>query len=146
TVVLKAMEKNPHDRYATAAELAEDLRRWLADQPIRARRPSWRQLAAKWMRRHRAVVWAAALVLLVATLCGGGAGLWWLQKRAAAQAEARVELREARRLGQQEKWTEALGAVRHARGALAGVGADPELRREVEELGRDLEMAHRLQE
>ena len=39
-IVLKAMEKRPQDRYATAQELADDLRRWLLDQPIRARRPS----------------------------------------------------------------------------------------------------------
>ena len=42
TIVLKAMEKRP-DRYATAQELADDLRRWLLDQPIRAKPPTWRQ-------------------------------------------------------------------------------------------------------
>jgi serine/threonine protein kinase len=146
TIVLKAMEKNPHDRYLTAAELAQDLRHFLADQPIRARRPGVVQRLRKWGRRHRPVVWATTLVLLVAMLCGGGTGLWWLQKRAEAQGEARGEPREASRLAQQEKWPEALGAVRRARGALAGVWADPELRLEVEELGRDLEMASRLQE
>ena len=47
TIVLKAMEKNPADRYATAQELADDLRRFLDDQPIRARRPSVVQPAAE---------------------------------------------------------------------------------------------------
>src|SRR5438876_9059438 len=39
-VVLKALEKSPADRYATAQELADDLRRWLDDRPIPAQRPS----------------------------------------------------------------------------------------------------------
>ncbi len=39
-IVLKAMEKNAADRYGTAKEMADDLRRWLEDRPIRAKRPS----------------------------------------------------------------------------------------------------------
>ena len=39
TIVLKAMAKEPERRYATARELADDLRRFLEDRPIRARRP-----------------------------------------------------------------------------------------------------------
>src|SRR5262249_50259780 len=49
TVVLKATEKNPVDRYGTAQELADDLRRFLEDKPIRARRPTLVQRAAKWV-------------------------------------------------------------------------------------------------
>src|SRR5262249_54068398 len=56
TIVLKALEKNPQDRYAAAQDLADDLRRWLDDRPIQARRPSWRHKVAKWTRRHQAVV------------------------------------------------------------------------------------------
>jgi WD40 repeat protein/serine/threonine protein kinase len=65
-IVLKAMEKRPQDRYATAQELANDLRRWVEDRPIQARRPSWGQWAAKWARRHKAVVRAALVVVLLA--------------------------------------------------------------------------------
>jgi serine/threonine protein kinase len=66
TIVLKAMAKNPEERYLTAHELADDLRRFLEDKPIRARRPSLRQRAAKWARRHKTVVQAALVVLLLA--------------------------------------------------------------------------------
>ena len=54
TIVLKAMEKKPSQRYATAQELADDLQRWLDDQPIRARRPSPFQQIRRWARRNRA--------------------------------------------------------------------------------------------
>ena len=44
-IVLKALEKNPADRYATAHEMADDLERFLKDEPIRARRPTLWQRA-----------------------------------------------------------------------------------------------------
>jgi hypothetical protein len=68
TIVLKAMAKEPGSRYASAKELADDLRRFLEHRPIQARRPTLLERAAKWSRRHRPVVAAAVGLLLVAAV------------------------------------------------------------------------------
>jgi eukaryotic-like serine/threonine-protein kinase len=60
TITLKAMAPEPSDRYQTAADLAEDLRRYLADRPILARRASAVEQARRWCRRNPA---AAGLIL-----------------------------------------------------------------------------------
>ena len=56
TICLKAMAREPAGRYASCQELADDLRRWLRDEPIRARRPGRTEVARRWVRRH----WSAA--------------------------------------------------------------------------------------
>jgi serine/threonine protein kinase len=63
TVVLKAMAKSPADRYPTAAELAADLRRFLDDRPVHARRPSTIDRARRWARRHTTTLAVAIGVL-----------------------------------------------------------------------------------
>jgi WD40 repeat protein len=68
TIVLKAMEKNPIERYATAQEFADDLRRFLEDKPILARRATVRQRVGKWAKRHRGVAWMAVGLLAVLAL------------------------------------------------------------------------------
>ncbi len=146
TIVLKAMEKRPQDRYATAQELADDLRHWLDDRPIRARRPSLVRVAWKWVRRHQPIVWAALLVLVALLALGIVNGFWWVQKKTAAETEARAALQEAEHWQQDERWSEALSAVRRAQGVLRGLGADASLRQQVDESYRDLEMAQRLEE
>jgi WD40 repeat protein/serine/threonine protein kinase/tetratricopeptide (TPR) repeat protein len=70
TIVLKAIDREPRRRYQTAEELEEDLRRYLADEPIRARRVTPAERLARWSQRNPAVaglVAAVALSLLLGT-------------------------------------------------------------------------------
>jgi serine/threonine protein kinase/WD40 repeat protein len=60
TIILKAMSKEPADRYRSAAEFADDLRSFVEDEPIKARRATLQERFMRWARRNKAV--AAALV------------------------------------------------------------------------------------
>jgi hypothetical protein len=64
----KAMAKDPADRYQTARAIAEDLERFLRDQPIHARPPSTWDRMVKWTRRHRSLAITALLMLSLAAL------------------------------------------------------------------------------
>jgi tetratricopeptide (TPR) repeat protein len=68
------MAKEPVERYATAQELADDLRHFLEDEPIQARRPTWAQRIRKWARRHRAAV-VTGIIASVVLLTGAVAAL-----------------------------------------------------------------------
>jgi serine/threonine protein kinase/Flp pilus assembly protein TadD len=150
TVVLKALEKSPQDRYGTAQEAADDLRRFLEDRPVKARRPSWGRAAAKWARRHQTVVWstAAALALVLAVL-GGSVG-WVMRDREARRAETeRVvdrALAEVESLRQGRKYPEALAAARRAERLLGEEEGHEELRRRVWQVAADLTMVARLED
>jgi len=69
-VCMKALEKRPAARYGSMAELRDDLRRFLAHRPVRARAPSVTRRAAKWSRRHPTL--AATLSLSLAASAGFG--------------------------------------------------------------------------
>lgn len=63
TIVLKAIAREPQERYSSAEELAEDLRRFLEDRPIQARRASVPERAWRWCRRNPAVAMLTASVV-----------------------------------------------------------------------------------
>lgn len=69
-VCLKALAKDPADRYASAEELANDVRNWLSDEPVSIWREPLHTRARRWVKKHRALVgsFAAALLVAAATL------------------------------------------------------------------------------
>jgi serine/threonine protein kinase len=92
TIILKAMDKLPAGRYATARDIADDLRRFLGHEPIRARRPSLVERSLRWSKRHRALI-ATAMVGIVVSMAIGTFTLW----RAKQQVEANLtKLKDAR--------------------------------------------------
>ncbi len=104
TIVLKAVGKEPAERYGTAQELADDLARYLRDEPIRAKRPTLWQRFKKWSRRHRgAVVFALLagallLVLSVAILAVSNVVIERERREATQQRDdAQVQRQLARR-------------------------------------------------
>lgn len=67
-ICLKAMSRQPAQRYASALELAADVERWLADEPVRAWREPWTDRLRRWSRRHRTAVAAAGIILVAAVI------------------------------------------------------------------------------
>jgi eukaryotic-like serine/threonine-protein kinase len=67
-VCLKALRKPSGERYTTAAELAQEVQRYLADEPVQAFAEPWTTRALRWARRHKTYVAAAAVLLVTATV------------------------------------------------------------------------------
>ncbi|MFO1330652.1 MAG: protein kinase [Rubrivivax sp.] len=92
TIVAKALRKKAAERYANAAQLAEDLQRWLRHEPVAARPDAPLYRIAKFVRRHRVGAGATALVL-GAGVAGTAATLWQAREaqRQRVQAEGLIE-------------------------------------------------------
>jgi serine/threonine-protein kinase len=67
-VCLTALRKEQQDRYGSAQELAREVERWLADEPVAAYPEPWPERARRWVGRHRLLLTATVAGLLVATL------------------------------------------------------------------------------
>jgi non-specific serine/threonine protein kinase/serine/threonine-protein kinase len=96
-IVMRTLEKDPDRRYATAGELAADLRRHLADEPVLAAAPDTFYRMRKLARRHRVGVAAAALVFL-AIVAGGVAAGVGLGRAVRAEQAARREAESSRQV------------------------------------------------
>jgi tetratricopeptide (TPR) repeat protein/tRNA A-37 threonylcarbamoyl transferase component Bud32 len=79
-VCLNALAKKPADRYTSAAALADEVRHFLADEPVHAYREPAAARAGRWMRRHRTLVSGAA-ILLVTVLAAAAVGLLVLGRK-----------------------------------------------------------------
>ena len=116
TIVLKALRKEPADRYAAAQEMADDLKRFLDGRPILARRTTaWERLRA-WSRRHPAIVGTgvAALILLSAASLVSTA----IVRREQAKTLAEQRKAEAAYLREHQRAQEAEARFRLARRAV----------------------------
>ena len=118
TICLKALAKKPEERYRSCGALAADLRRWLDDEPITARRLGFVEQATRWARRNKAV---AALSVLVALVLVAGAVVSALFAVAARQEAGRAD-EAAERSRAAERRAE--GEADHARTALAAADAE----------------------
>jgi eukaryotic-like serine/threonine-protein kinase len=90
SIALKALEKDRTQRYASAAELAADIRRHLHDEPITARPPSASYQLRKFARRNKALVISVAVVFVVLVL-GVVASTWEAVQARRAKAKAKQE-------------------------------------------------------
>jgi WD40 repeat protein/serine/threonine protein kinase len=118
-IILKAMRQAPSERYATADELADDLRRFREGRPVLARRGAWGYGLRKFIRRHRLTLFVVGLFLLVSAIIGSVAlyreyQRWWQSQSERRQLYAR-RLRiaqEALTAGDVERFEGQLNEVR----------------------------------
>ncbi len=96
-ILLRALRKEPQERYATAAELSEDLRRHLEGLPVAARRGNTAYRATKFVRRHKAGV-AAAAAAVVSLAAGTFATAWQARVAARERDLAQARFRDVRQL------------------------------------------------
>ncbi len=159
-IVMKALEKDRSRRYETANGFAQDVQRYLADEPVLACPPSAAYRLRKFARRNRLKLVAGAVLTLALLVAIGVVG-WAVRDRAAQQADverAQTErlartsstvqpiLAETDRLMAVQKWPEALAMVRRA-GATVSVGeADEATVQKARGLLKDLEFIDRLEE
>jgi hypothetical protein len=87
TVVLKALDRDPKQRYQSADELAEDLQRFVKDEPIQARRVGPVERFGRWCRRNPALAGLSAAVLLLLAL-GTAVSSWQAVRAWAAERDA----------------------------------------------------------
>ena len=105
TIVLKAIARQPADRYQTAAELAEDLERFLEERPVRARRVSAVERLWRWCRRNKLVAALSASVLGLLVAVAVVASIGYVRTSAALRREShqRAQAETARKLADAER-------------------------------------------
>jgi tetratricopeptide (TPR) repeat protein len=140
-IVARCLEKDRARRYETADGLAQDLRRYLADEPVLAGPPSAGYRLRKFVRRNRGPVLAAAVfvLLLVGGIAGTTAGLVEARRQEGLAVAARAEEAEARRRESDRAEAEA-GERRRA------AAAEAEARKQQREATDRLDIAYEVTE
>jgi serine/threonine-protein kinase len=140
-VCLKALNKEPEKRYPSVAALVNEVRHWLADEPVTAYREPWAARGRRWMGRHRVLVAGAAAAMVVAMVSlAASTALLTNANRRTHEALALAEQREGEA---QEQRDQARANFQMARDAVdeycTKVANDPRLKeKDLEELRRQL--------
>lgn len=153
TICLKCLQKDPARRYASGADLADDLERFSRGDPILARPIGILERALKWCRRRPTA--AAMLAFTVVLLASSVAGGVWLERAEHARHTERVVRQESARdaiesalpliqqLARSRQWTEATGLLSTARARLKDAES-PELTSRLASVTEEFEIAHEL--
>jgi serine/threonine protein kinase/WD40 repeat protein/tetratricopeptide (TPR) repeat protein len=155
TVVLKCLAKDPKERYATGEALAEDLRRFLADRPIHARRSTTAERLWRWCRRNPVVAGLCSTLLVVLTVTAvGGVLMSFSLNRALLRTQAAerdhkrqvyqghvTEAKYRRYTHRQGQRFDSLKAIRKALRLLPDLDLSQQEKEEQRQLLRDLAIA-----
>jgi len=87
-ILLKALEKAPQSRYATAGDLSADIRRYLSDHAVLARPISWTGRAVRWARRNQRLATVGGLAILIVVIVAGLSAFRITREREQARTEA----------------------------------------------------------
>jgi len=143
TICLKCLQKVPRERYATAAELRDDVRRFLKNEPIVARPIGLPGRVLRWMRRNPA--WTA---LLATSVFFSAALVAVLLRTALQEAKRRNESeRELQQIGEFQQrglWSDARVSYQKMEERLRGGGGHQDLEQRLEQIGDDLELVGKL--
>ncbi len=117
TIVLKALAKNPHERYLTAQEMADDLKRFVEQRPIVARRVGRFGKLCSWARRNPAIATLTSLVfVLLIALSAGTTFVAWRQYQEALVKDEQARISEIADLRTRYSTNvEPIGSRRHQR-------------------------------
>jgi len=139
TIIAKALEKDKERRYQSASELAQDIRRYLADQPITARPPTTLYQFRKFARRNRPLV--AGILIAFVALLGGIVGTTSQALRAISQRDRALEaenVADQRRAEAEAQRQEALRQTAVARAINEFLNEDLLAAAKPEKQGRDV--------
>jgi tetratricopeptide (TPR) repeat protein/tRNA A-37 threonylcarbamoyl transferase component Bud32 len=127
-VCLKALAKRPADRYALAKELAEELQRWLADEPVTAYRDPLTTRLTRWGRRRRTLA-TAVVMALVAGAAGATFGLVRAANAAESERLAKIDAqtKEAEANAVVQYFQDKVFAAGRPKGKPGGLGRDVSL-------------------
>jgi serine/threonine protein kinase/Flp pilus assembly protein TadD len=145
-IINRCLAANPPDRYPSAAALATDLRRHLADLPLQGvRNRSWGERLRKWHRRRPHGL--ALLGMLAAALTATAVAAVVTLNQAGQQREAvHTALREGQRQLRQQQYTEALATLHRGQELARSLAGSQELKQELRRQVRLAEQAHAARE